>query len=221
MSHDIEHAPELRLGSHGEWVSYLQQLLVIAGHRHRNWPVVAVDSVFGAVTEQAVHAFQTVSPVPITDVVDHATWVALYRTAAGTAPAEQDGGAPAGDEHAGHRHPEDDRYRIKHAFDTWRRVGMRFVIHDSRGQPFNGRGYVNFFDNRGTETYEKGEVDNGTMVVSEMLVPLGGELSLCLVTDDDSSQLNGVAEYMFTAPELRFTVLQHDATSHLDIVQDG
>src|SRR5690242_18507879 len=77
---DIDHAPELRHGSSGEWVTYLQQLLITADTDRHRWPV-NVDADFGATTEKAVKAFQAWVPLPVTGVVDHETWEALYRNA--------------------------------------------------------------------------------------------------------------------------------------------
>lgn len=64
--------PTLRRGDRGQLVSILQTQLERAG-----FAVGAIDGIFGARTESAVRAFQQQRNLPVTGVVDVATWTAL------------------------------------------------------------------------------------------------------------------------------------------------
>jgi peptidoglycan hydrolase-like protein with peptidoglycan-binding domain len=72
--------PVLRLGSQGDGVKRLQQLLVASGSN------IAVDGDFGPATEKAVRDFQSSlkgedgRPLTSDGVVGSETWWALFRT---------------------------------------------------------------------------------------------------------------------------------------------
>ena len=65
-------APVLRRGSRGEFVAYLQELLIAAGHDPG-----PVDGIFGPRTEAAVRAFQQANGLQVDGVVGIQTWTAL------------------------------------------------------------------------------------------------------------------------------------------------
>src|SRR5262249_19566428 len=66
-----EQQPELRRGSRGDSVTTLQTLLNAYGAG------IGVDGGFGGGTETAVRGFQETHALPVTGVVDAATWAAL------------------------------------------------------------------------------------------------------------------------------------------------
>lgn len=68
----------LSVGDTGERVSQLQYMLAVISEFVPNVPMLAVDGVFGPNTRDAVYAFQSFSGLPITGVVDDATWDAIY-----------------------------------------------------------------------------------------------------------------------------------------------
>jgi hypothetical protein len=63
---------ELRRGDDGEWVTYLQQLLMDFGYY-----TGVLDGDYGGGTERAVRAFQVAYQLPETGVVANDTWSAL------------------------------------------------------------------------------------------------------------------------------------------------
>lgn len=75
--------PTLRLGDRGNEVESLQRILLsngflgAAGVRLGNPEAVTVDGVFGAVTESAIQDLQQRYGLPVTGVVDPATWEVL------------------------------------------------------------------------------------------------------------------------------------------------
>ncbi|MEP7203817.1 MAG: peptidoglycan-binding domain-containing protein [Ilumatobacteraceae bacterium] len=75
--------PELRRGSEGEWVTYLQQLLEAAGN-----PPGAIDGDFGPITEAAVRAYQEAHGCVVDGWVGPETWGAPT----GSAEAAEGGG---------------------------------------------------------------------------------------------------------------------------------
>jgi len=66
------HCPVLRLGDTGPAVRFLQRLL-----QERGFYRGIVDGDFGGRTQRAVRQFQRSQGLPVTGVVDHATWRAL------------------------------------------------------------------------------------------------------------------------------------------------
>jgi len=68
----VENCPRLGRGSRGPAVSRLQQLL-----NQRGFGPGVVTGFFGPRTEAAVRAFQAFDRIPVTGIVDVATWVAL------------------------------------------------------------------------------------------------------------------------------------------------
>jgi peptidoglycan hydrolase-like protein with peptidoglycan-binding domain len=81
--------PELRRGSDGEWVSYLQGLLQDAGHSPG-----AIDGDFGPRTEAAVRAYQEANGLGADGIVGPPTWASL--TAGASSEADAGAGAGAG-----------------------------------------------------------------------------------------------------------------------------
>ena len=73
----------LSVGDTGERVSQLQYMLAVVSEFVPNVPMLAVDGVFGPNTRDAVYAFQSFAGLPITGVVDDATWDAIYDQFAG------------------------------------------------------------------------------------------------------------------------------------------
>ena len=70
---------ELSLGDSGNAVANLQLYLNYLSAYYSTIPSVSVDGVFGAETESAVSAAQRNFGLPVTGVVNAATWEAIYR----------------------------------------------------------------------------------------------------------------------------------------------
>lgn len=209
---DLDHAPELRAGSSGEWVKYLQQLLITADTDRRRWPV-SVDSDFGAGTDRAVRAFQAWVPLPVTGVVDRATWEALYRNATTMENVDETMGQFAGDERAGqHGHKLDVGQEVGHR--GWKCANVRFVVRDFKGNPHDGRGYVRFISPQGEESDEQGQVDDGSMILSQVWIPEEGNLSLYLSAIQGLVlELEGTVSYKVDGDlNLSFAVQQQSET---------
>ncbi len=77
----VNQCPTLRRGSRGPIVRILQTQLERAG-----FEVGAIDGIFGARTEAAVRSFQQQRNLPVTGVVNVATWTALGVTCTVTPP---------------------------------------------------------------------------------------------------------------------------------------
>lgn len=69
----------LSVGDTGERVAQLQYMLAVVGEFVDAVPILTVDGVFGPNTRDAVYAFQAYAGLPVTGVVDDATWDVLYR----------------------------------------------------------------------------------------------------------------------------------------------
>ncbi len=69
---------ELSRGDESIYVREFQYFLNVLGENLAVIPPVAIDGVFGEATENAVRAFQSAYGLPVTGVVDEATWVDLY-----------------------------------------------------------------------------------------------------------------------------------------------
>jgi len=67
----------LRNGSRGENVRTLQTMLNEARVQYPSIPVLAVDGVFGPITERAVRAFQQARGLAVDGIVGPITWNAL------------------------------------------------------------------------------------------------------------------------------------------------
>jgi cell wall-associated NlpC family hydrolase len=67
-----QHPAELRRGDTGEWVTYVQQLLMDSGYY-----TGVLDGDYGGGTERAVRALQTAYQLPETGVIAAETWSAL------------------------------------------------------------------------------------------------------------------------------------------------
>lgn len=212
---DIDHAPELRHGSSGEWVQYLQQLLVTADSAAHRWPV-SVDSDFGNSTERAVRAFQAWVPLPVTGVVDHATWEALYRNAVTMEQVDETVGQIAGDERAGqHGHKLGVGEEVGHR--GWKCANVRFVVRDFKGEPHDGQGYVRFISPRGEESDEQARIDDGSMILSQVWIPEEGNLSLYLSAIQGLvTELEGTVSYRVDGDlNLSFAVQQQSHTKQV------
>lgn len=73
-----EYQNGLRQGSRGENVRLLQYMLSVLSEYINEIPPITVDGVFGSATENAVIAAQQWLGLPITGVVDAATWDEIY-----------------------------------------------------------------------------------------------------------------------------------------------
>ncbi len=69
---------ELSRGDESIYVREFQYFLNVLGENLAVIPPVAIDGVFGEATENAVRAFQSAYGLPVTGIVDEATWVDLY-----------------------------------------------------------------------------------------------------------------------------------------------
>ena len=68
----------LREGSTGVAVSALQYFISIIGQFSSAVPVLVIDGIFGPATARAVNAVQSRLGLPVTGVVDQATWQGIY-----------------------------------------------------------------------------------------------------------------------------------------------
>lgn len=212
---DIDHAPELRHGSSGDWVKYLQQLLLTADTERHRWPV-NVDSDFGAGTEKAVRAFQAWVPLPVTGVVDHTTWQKLYECAVGMEQVDETMGQISGDEKAGHHgHKLDVGQEVGHK--GWKCANARFVMRDFKGELHNGFGYVRFIDPHGAESDEQARVDDGSMILSQVWIPQEGNLTLYVsAVQGLVTQLEGAIPFKLDADlNMSFNVQQQSHTKQV------
>ncbi len=78
-----EYPDSLAVGSRGEYVTYLQYMLAVISYFIPQIPPLAIDSIYGAGTADAVRAFQRFAALPITGTVDRETWDAIYEEYAG------------------------------------------------------------------------------------------------------------------------------------------
>lgn len=88
---------DLRRGSIGVEVQEAQYYLAVLNAFYEEIPAVIIDGVFGTETEEAVDAFQKLSGLPVTGIIDVVTWNYLSRAYYGivaTIP-QLEGGAPA------------------------------------------------------------------------------------------------------------------------------
>ena len=67
----------LQLGDRGEWIRLLQYLLAVVAYFIPSVETTAIDGTFGSVTQASVESFQRYAGLPVTGVVDAATWDAL------------------------------------------------------------------------------------------------------------------------------------------------
>lgn len=176
---EISHAPELRPGTSGEWVEYLQRLLITADTNANRWPV-SVDGDFGTSTERAVRAFQAWVPLPVTGIVDDDTWEAVYRNAHSMEQIAETVGQIAGDEQAGDRDGGitgmgklEPGHEIKRR--GWRCVNVTFVIKDFTGELYEGgQLYARFEASDGAQSDEYASVHSGSATFREVWVPDDG-----------------------------------------------
>lgn len=82
---------ELSYGDSGNFVANLQVYIDYLAAYYSTIPAVAVDGIFGNDTQNAIYAIQKTFELPVTGVVNAATWEALYRAYLGiiqTVPPE-------------------------------------------------------------------------------------------------------------------------------------
>ena len=82
---------ELALGDEGNSVANLQLFINYLAAYYNTIPPTSVDGVFGNETRNAVFSVQSTFDLPITGIVDAATWEAIYRAylgIVGTVPSE-------------------------------------------------------------------------------------------------------------------------------------
>ena len=82
---------EISFGDEGNAVANLQLFINYLSIYYNTIPSVAVDGVFGSATQNAVFSVQRTFELPVTGVVDAATWEAIYRAylgIIGTVPPE-------------------------------------------------------------------------------------------------------------------------------------
>ena len=65
---------DLSVGSRGEKVRQMQSQLARISRAYPAVPVISADGIYGPATEEAVEIFQSVFGLPVTGVVDYATW---------------------------------------------------------------------------------------------------------------------------------------------------
>lgn len=64
----------LSIGSTGSKVRQMQEQLAVISRSYPAIPAIAADGIYGERTREAVEAFQRVFDLPVTGVVDFATW---------------------------------------------------------------------------------------------------------------------------------------------------
>lgn len=65
-------------GDTGIYIKQLQYFLAVVAQNSDQIPTIAIDSVFGPETRQAVEAFQQLYGIPVTGIVDAETWNTLF-----------------------------------------------------------------------------------------------------------------------------------------------
>lgn len=90
---DLSYPSVLQEGNSGEAVGRLQYMLAVMGQFIDYLPIVAIDSVFGPATRDAVRAFQGYAGLPQTGVVNRNTWEALHRQFLGAEAVLRENGA--------------------------------------------------------------------------------------------------------------------------------
>lgn len=64
----------LQVGSSGDKVRQIQEQLARVAQVYTSIPRITPDGIFGNATRQAVEAFQSIFGLPVTGVIDYATW---------------------------------------------------------------------------------------------------------------------------------------------------
>lgn len=209
-----ETAPVLRRGDEGDWVRYLQQMLETANHR-----LPSINSSFGAPTEQAVRAFQAWVPMPVTGVVDRATWEALINKAntlewVDTVKGEQVGTADAHDAKLGTGEEVGRK--------GWRRLDVICEVFNYRNRPFSdSSGYVRFTTSEGGQEVasdERADVKNGVVRLYQVWVPQSGEFHLWVRSNQPSpngviGDIHGMKHYECKGNDLHFKATQSQGDS--------
>ena len=65
---------DLTIGSRGEKVLQMQEQLNRIARNYPALPTIAADGIYGPATANAVRKFQEIFDLPVTGVVDYATW---------------------------------------------------------------------------------------------------------------------------------------------------
>lgn len=65
---------DLVLGSSGDKVRKIQEQLDVVASVYSSIPRIAIDGIYGPATQRAVEAFQSIFGLPVTGVIDFATW---------------------------------------------------------------------------------------------------------------------------------------------------
>jgi peptidoglycan hydrolase-like protein with peptidoglycan-binding domain len=209
---DISHAPVLHHGAAGEWVMYLQQLLVASDLHQNRWPVT-VNGHFDATTEHAVRAYQRWVPLPESGIVDAQTWQHLYETAQGAEHVDEVMGDIAGDHRAGqHGHKLGAGEEVGRA--GWRRMHLQCTALDFADGLLNANAYLRFVSaTTGEESDEQGRIDDGTLTLHDIWVPTTGTVTAYVgVAQGALTSLNGTLHYDLPRGEhLSFAIRQnHD-----------
>lgn len=71
---EFVYPPKLELGDDGLYVSYTQYFLQIIGYFNDNYPYIDITGIFDEPTENAVKLVQSYNGLPVTGIVDNATW---------------------------------------------------------------------------------------------------------------------------------------------------
>lgn len=81
----------LTIGSSGESVRQIQQQLNRIAENYPALPTLVPDGIFGTLTEESVRTFQRIFSLPVTGVVDFATWYAISRIYVGVSRIAEPG----------------------------------------------------------------------------------------------------------------------------------
>ncbi len=81
----------LTVGSSGEKVRQMQQQLNRIAENYPALPTLVPDGIFGPLTEESVRVFQRIFSLPVTGIVDFATWYAISRIYVGVSRIAEPG----------------------------------------------------------------------------------------------------------------------------------
>jgi peptidoglycan hydrolase-like protein with peptidoglycan-binding domain len=73
----------LEVGAGGPKVKQMQEQLIAIAKAYPQIPIISADGIYGPKTEEAVKAFQRIFHLPVTGVVDYATWYKISQVYVG------------------------------------------------------------------------------------------------------------------------------------------
>ncbi len=83
LGNAVQYANTLSIGDTGEGVRVIQYFLSVLSAFNNFIPPVSIDGTFGPATENSVRSFQLNNGLPVTGIVDEATWNSMYSAVKG------------------------------------------------------------------------------------------------------------------------------------------